>query len=213
MSLVHRPLVSVVGMLLAVMVALPLALVTGSGCGTGPAASSKTDADTKPTFEASVASVEQYNQLGDKRADGQFVVAKLSLTNQTASDRVITFAHVSLALHPEDQAKPTYTQPPEQGANVMIMKAYSVQEGDKVLKSPSETFHPQVKAQRYCVFLLPTDADLADYRIVWSPPAVATAGGFAGLADKGKDTTPSVGFEIPLVGPQTKVLDKRMIGQ
>jgi hypothetical protein len=203
-----------VGVLLALVVLMPLVWVGGSGCGAAPAnGTAPTDAEKKPTFDATVSTVEQLNQLGDKRADGQFVVAKVSLANQSASDRVITFAHITLALQPEDQAKPTYTQPPEMGANVMIMKAYGVQEGDKVLKSPAETFHPQVKAQRYCVFLLPSDANLADYRIIWTPPAAAATGGFAGLASGAQDKVASVGFEIPLVGPQTKVVDKRLVGQ
>lgn len=203
--------VALLGLGLSLLMVPLLTLGSCAGGGASPTATSATEGQ-KSTFDVKVAEVRQYSELGDKRADGQYILVRLNLTNQTDGDRSIAYETVTLALQPEGQAKPTYQQPQELGANILLIKdkSFGLRESERIFKAPADTFHPQVETQRYSMFVVPADADLSQYHLRWQPAQTGGGGAFGGAPAGG--AAPMTGFDLKLVGPQTIIKDLRTHG-
>lgn len=169
-----------------------------SGCtGNKPQASQE-----NTDFDLKVLEVRQLDRLGKKMADGQYLVLTLGIRNNTPADRSIAYNAMQLVFE-DKQSGESYSQPPEASAKLDFLKAYGLQEAEKLLKGPEEVFHPKVEAIRYLVFMVPQDAKLNQYTVQFKPvPAAAFVGGGGAAIN----LTP---ISIPVVTSQTKLVDLR----
>lgn len=136
--------------------------------------------DIPDTALLRVAQVDQYTRLGDKRADGQYVVVLVQLKNVSKQVLTITPNDWKLQNITENEAD-RYSIPPERGMTTGFTKVYGKEVQDKIIDFGSFNVNPQVDIQRYLVFSLPQDASLDGYELVYTPGgaggAVPTFGG------------------------------------
>lgn len=177
-------------------------LLTFAGCA-APQQTQQTTEELPDIVEMRVVQVDQYTRLGDKKADGQYVVARIMLKNVSSESIMMSPAQWKLknvAGPEEDQ----YSQPPERGMTPGFVKVYGAENKDKVVDYAASTIHPQLEVERYLVFLLPRNATLEDYVLVYTPPGGGGASPFGGGGAAGKKPG-----EARLAGPDSLVNDYR----
>ncbi|MEM0951487.1 MAG: hypothetical protein AAGI66_05005 [Cyanobacteria bacterium P01_H01_bin.74] len=143
-------------------------LVLLSGCQPQPAAPEKPEAEEKKQLKLVIAEVFQQSALQNKPADGQFVIAKLNLENLT--NKTITINPKDIKLqnitdNPEEQ----YTQPSERGMSNPLGRLLGKDAKAKTLDFISLALYPRLSVERFAVFVLPFDADVANYQVIHTP--------------------------------------------
>jgi len=163
---IARPVVtlSCLGFLVAGM-----AVFTGCGGGSAP----QEEAKKEPPMIMSVEQIDQVTTLDDKVADGQYLVAKVALRNNTNN---------TLALEPSnfvlqnitDNEKERYSQPAERGMTSPIGKTYGAELKSKVIDYETTNLYPRMQVERYFVFMVPSDASVNGYQITYTPAKIST---------------------------------------
>ena len=164
---------------LITMISMPLLLVA---CGGKPATPTAT-----PTLQVAVTQADQYKQLGSKIPDGQYVVLKLNLQNSATEGLNVTpgdFQIEKVSANASDK----YTQKNETGLSSPFTTLYGMENRDKLLESSVSMVYPKRDVQRYIIYMLPSDADLSSFRLIYSP----------------------MGVSVPLVSTTTVVSDHRI---
>ena len=187
------------------MLALGVSSVMFLG-GCAPPAQQQTTADLPPYAELRVLEIDQLSKLDTKTADGQFVVTKLSFKNISKEDLGFNSTDLKIRYMPEDSdVKDQYSQGIEPGLKPDFGKAYPADAKDKMLDPGLRTnVHPNLTVERYALFLLPTEARLDDYKVIYTPPAAAASP----FGASGPVKPP---LEVPLKDENTQVNDKREI--
>lgn len=135
-----------------------------SGCLGGGSSSE----EEKPKEKIDVLQVDQRTQLGDKHADGQFVIVKFAVKNLTTD---------TLQLKPEDfvlenitqDEKDKYQIPLEKSMTWAFGKEYGTEIQDRMLDFTPVNVNPKMEVERYVSFTLPTDADLSKFQLTFKP--------------------------------------------
>jgi hypothetical protein len=174
-------------------------LVLLSGCG---AQQPVEQAEAPPVLLMEVTQLDQYDRIGKKPADGQFVLATVSLTNQTQKDFTVMpaeFVLQNITDIPEEQ----FSQGVEQQMGPHFRAQFGEEQSNKLMDFQGALLHPKNKVTRYLIYSLPKDAKLKDYEIYYK-----SAGAAGGMFGGGAQTTARK-ITAPLVGTNTIVNDNR----
>jgi hypothetical protein len=115
-----------------------------------------------------VSELYQQNKLDDRVADGQYVVAKFSLNNNTNKTMVVNPGDLMLQNKTTQEAE-RYTQPAEKGFTTPFNKVFEEAYKNKLLDFTPINLYPRLKLERFIIFMLPLDADVSGYEIIHVP--------------------------------------------
>lgn len=156
-----------------------------SGCmGGGSAPSQEQKKEDPVTMQ--VIQLDELSSLGNKNADGQYLVAKVSIKNQSNQTIVLNPAEFSLQNITENE-KERYSQPSEKTLGPQFARAYGDTEKDKILDVMPSNLYPRMELLRYLVFMVPSDARPDGYQITY--------------------TSSSAKVSVPLVSPGTTIVN------
>lgn len=161
-----------------------------------------------------VRDIYQMDKMGKLAADGQLVIMKVSMVNNTSVDKEVKLEEFALHYYEENELgerpkEPTYIQHPEKQLKGEFTETFGQTASKKLMSTSAEAIHPRIETNRYFVFSLPKRADFEDYKFVWTPPK---KGNLASLGGKGGKDSPAskVPITVDLVDPQlTKIHDNR----
>jgi hypothetical protein len=151
-------------------------LVSGSvlltGCA-GGGTSSQQEAKKEPALSLSVEQVDQRSVLGDRTPDGQYMVAKVAIKNNT--NNTITLDPAAFVLENiTNNEKERYSQPAERGMTVPFGTIYGEELKSKVMDYDTPNLYPRMQIERYFVFMVPSEAEVNGYQITYKPENVST---------------------------------------
>ncbi|MCE3236888.1 MAG: hypothetical protein K0Q50_3080 [Vampirovibrio sp.] len=161
--------------------------VAFSGCAGGGGAPTAEQKQEEPV-KMEVVQIDQLSTLADKAADGQFMVAKVSIKNTTNQTIILRPTDFTLENITEND-KERYSQPSEKTLGPQFAKAYGPKEKDKVLDVLPSNLYPRMELVRYFVFMVPSDAKPDGYQITYT------------------STTPSAKVSVPLDTPGTTIIN------
>jgi len=128
--------------------------------------------EAPPPLEMTVSQVDQMTRLGRKTADGQYVVLRAVFAN--VSNAAITVTPESLVLQNiTDNEKERFSFPPERFLGSEFRYQYGRDKQDRLLEKQVLTVNPQIKAERYVIYQLPLNGDVADYQLYYGPYEVS----------------------------------------
>jgi len=151
-------------------------LVFGSvlltGCA-GGGASSQQEAKKEPSLSMTVQQVDQRSTLGDRTPDGQYMVAKVAIKNNT--NNTIPLDPASFVLENiTSNEKERYSQPAERGMTFPFGAIYGDELKSKVMDYDIPNLYPRMQIERYFVFMVPSEAEVNGYQITYKPENVST---------------------------------------
>jgi len=151
-------------------------LVSGTvlltGCA-GGGSSSQQEAKKEPSLTMMVEQVDQRSTLGDRTADGQYLVAKIAIKNNT--NNTIPLDPASFVLENiTNNEKERYSQPAERGMTFPFGTVYGDELKSKVMDFDIPNLYPRMQIERYFVFMVPSDAEVNGYQITYKPENVST---------------------------------------
>lgn len=147
---------------------LALGMVSFTGCGGGESSTSKEEGKKESLLKMSVVEVDQLSSLESKVPDGQYLVARVTMKNN--SNETIVLDPTSFSLQNiTDNEKDQYSQPAEKGLTNVFGKAYGVELKDKLMDYDSANLYPRMQIERYFVFMVPSDAMVNGYQITYKP--------------------------------------------
>jgi hypothetical protein len=180
--------------LLGVMVMAMLILLTSCAA---PADDKTKKKD--PTVAMVANKIDQYTKMGDKVADGQYILVTLQIKN--LSNKTVTVKASDLSIEPiTDVVEEQYSQAPEKGMTLALTKMMGMGVREKIFDYMDTSVNPRLQVERYVVFMLPKDAHLEKYRISYKP---AASGGLMGPAPEVEKVS------VDLVSADTVVTDHR----
>lgn len=163
-----------------------------SGCaGAGGPAGQEKQAEP---VRMKVTQLDQLRKLGDKTADGQFVVARLAIKNLSRQTIVLNPTDFTLE-NITDKDEERYSQPAEKMIEAQFVRTYGEEEKGKVMDFMPVNLYPRLELARYFVFMLPSEAKPEEYRITYT------------------SAQPQAKVSVPLVNVGTTIInDHRSIG-
>jgi hypothetical protein len=152
-----------------------------------------------PTVAMVANKVDQYAKLGDRTADGQYLLVTLQIKN--LSNKTIVIKASDISIEPiTDVVEEQYSQAPEKGMTIHLTKMMGMGVREKIFDYLDTSVNPRLQVERYAVFMLPKDAHLEKYRISYKP---AATGGLMGPAPEVEK------ISVDLVSAETVVTDHR----
>lgn len=145
-------------------------LVAFSGCGGGT--NTQQEAKKEPSMTINVEQIDQVSSLDDKVPDGQYLVAKVALKNNTNASIVLDPSGFALENITENE-KERYSQPIEKGMTNAFGKVYGDELKSKMLDFDMVNLYPRMQIERYFVFMVPSDAVVNGYQITYKPASVS----------------------------------------
>ncbi len=139
-----------------------------SGCG---GSSAQKEAKKEAPLTMSVLQLDQLSKLDEKVPDGQYLVARVALKNNTNATIVIQptdFALQNITKNEKEQ----YSQPAEKGMTNAFGKAYGADLKDKVLDFDATNLYPRMQLERFIVFMVPSESSVTGYQIAYKPANV-----------------------------------------
>ncbi|MGE0199388.1 MAG: hypothetical protein AB7P76_00315 [Candidatus Melainabacteria bacterium] len=157
--------------MLAVAAFLGLTAMGCSGEG-GMAMGGETKEEGPPPLEITVPQVDQMTRLGRTTADGQYVVIRAVFAN--VSNKAITISPPELVLQNiTDNEKERFSFPPERFLGSDFRYQYGRDKQDRLIEKQDLTVNPQIRAERYVIYQLPLNGDVADYQLYYGPYKVS----------------------------------------
>ena len=186
-----------------------------TGCLNGGAKQS-TEGLVNKDFSMLVREIYQQENLGKLAADGQFVIMKISIKNNTPQTREMKNDEFTLEYYEENDTgkratTPTYIQKPEAKLKGEFTQEFGPSASKKLISPSGDDIHPRIETMRYFIFSLPKNADFDDYKLTWTP---TKKGNLAALSDKGSKNGPAskVPISINIINPEhTEVRDRRQL--
>lgn len=124
-------------------------------------------------IQMEVAQVDQRSHLGDKKPDGQFLIAKLYIKNMSNKSFVMQPTDFQLQNKTEDE-KERYSQPAEKNLSLQFTEIYGKDLKDRLVDILPVNLYPRMELERYFVFMVPSDAKIDGYQITFVPEKVST---------------------------------------
>jgi len=146
-------------------------LVTLSGC-TGGGTDTQQEAKKEAPLTMAVQQVDQVSKLEDRVPDGQYLVTKLSLKNNTNTNIPLAPDDFSLQ-NITNSEKDRYSQPAEKGMSIAFGAVYGPDKKSKLMDLDASNLYPRMQIERYLVFMVPLEADLNGYQIFYKPGSVS----------------------------------------
>jgi len=159
-----------------------------SGC--TPPAPQQVQEEVPAPLDLLVNQVDQVTRIDKKISDGQFVIIQVNFMDKTNKPIILAKEDIMLETATEEEAN-YYTQPLETNLSFAFSAEYGKELQDKVLGMEGLTIYPKIETTRYLIFMLPAEADLAQYN----------------LLVKLKGEPPQI--KVPLVNAATVVNDRR----
>lgn len=141
-----------------------------SGCLPGKKSENADQKESAVKME--VREVDQLSQMGNKTPDGQYIVARVSLKNTGNKNLTISARNFNLQNITDDE-KERYSQPLELGVNRAFMDTFGKALKDKLLDNRKDNLYPRMEIERYFVFMVPSNAKIDGYQIVYVPEKVS----------------------------------------
>lgn len=138
-----------------------------SACLPKPAAQKKDQ-----TVLMEVVQLDLHNRLGNKVADGQYLVARTVMKN-TANKTVVMQPQDFVLQNITDKPQEQYSQPAERQMKMPFSKVYGKDLQDRVVDMGGINLYPRLQLERYFVFMVPLDADLNEYQITYRPTSLS----------------------------------------
>lgn len=152
-------------LLLLVAIILPGALL--SGCGQSSKSKKEVTQAESPLL-LTVTEVHQQKRIGDRNADGQYVIAKLQISNNS-NETIVLKPEELILQNKTSKEEERYTQPAERGLTFVFNKAFGAEYKGKLLDFSPVNLYPRLNMERFLIFMLPLKADAYDYEIVHKP--------------------------------------------
>ncbi|HEY9687228.1 MAG TPA: hypothetical protein V6C52_09655 [Coleofasciculaceae cyanobacterium] len=124
------------------------------------------------TLQMEVAEINQLTSIGDKTADGQFMIARILMKNNGNETVVLNpddFKLENITEKPEER----YTQPAEKFITMPFGKTYGTAAQDKLMDVASSNLYPRLQLERYFVFMVPAEAKADQYQITYTPKSLS----------------------------------------
>jgi hypothetical protein len=150
---------------------LTMGMVSFTGCKGGGDSSQDEQKKVAP-LTMSVAQIDQVSKLGEKVPDGQYVVARVSLKNNSNATIVLEPANFALQNITKNDAE-RYSQPVEAGLTNEFAKDYGEALKSKVIDYESANLYPRMQIERYFVFMVPSDSAVNGYQITYKPAEIS----------------------------------------
>jgi hypothetical protein len=150
---------------------LASSVVAFSGCAGGGSSAEKEEKKQDP-LTMSVVQLDQLSRMDEKTADGQYLVARVSLKNNTNATIVLLPDDFSLQNITKNETE-RYSQPVEKGMSNAFGKVYGEALGTKVMDFEATNLYPRMQLERYFVFMVPSDSVLNGYQIAYKPSSLS----------------------------------------
>lgn len=141
-----------------------------SGCGGGTTAPKEEAKDTSIQME--VAEINQLTKLGDKAADGQYLITRVLMKNNSNETIILNPTDFMLE-NITDKEEERYSQPSEKFMTVPFGQTYGEATRDKLMDLNPSNLYPRLQLERYFVFMVPADAKAEQYQITYTPKSIS----------------------------------------